>query len=544
MIKRYVIILALVATVALPFLLRPKAASPGKADDTLVIITPHNEAIRREFGAAFARWYHEKTGRTVAVDWRYIGGTSEILRYLDGEYSNAFENHWTNDLHRPWSNEAAAAFQNARVQPGSAPANDTPAEAARRAYLASDVGCGIDLFFGGGTYDFIHEAQAGNLVDGGVLQRHPEIFRDGVIPHFFAGEEFWDGEGRWFGSVLSNYGIIVNRDSVRRLGLTREIQQWADLRDPRLIGEVALADPTKSSSMATAFENILQQQMHQRLAALQAATPGGDAKVMEAEAVRAGWIEGLQLIQLIGANARYFTDTSQKPPIDVAAGNCAAGLCIDFYGRQQEEAVHRRDGSDRLFFISPAGGTVSSVDPMALLRGAKNREVAVDFMEWVLSLDAQKLWDFKPGVPGGPERFALRRMALRRDFYAHEEWKPLRSDPAVSPFADGDTLIYQSAWTGGLFHELAFVVRVMCQDTHPELVAAWRDIIAAGQPPNAMAVLQDLSAIDYAQSEGAIKAALNSKDKVDELRLAEKLASHFREQYQRAAALARGSHHP
>jgi iron(III) transport system substrate-binding protein len=544
MIKRGIIIFALVAIIAVPFLLRPKQPARRNADETLVIITPHNEAIRREFGAAFERWYHEKTGRTVAVDWRYIGGTSEILRYLDGEYSNAFENHWTGDLHRSWSNEVAAAFQNAGVKPGATAEADTPAEAARRAYLGSTVGCGIDLFFGGGTYDFIHEAQAGNLVDGGVLQRHPETFRDEVIPHFFAGEEFWDGEGRWFGAVLSNYGIIVNRDSVRRLGLTTEIRQWADLRDPRLLGEVALADPTKSSSMATAFENIIQQHMQQRLLALRAENPGADPKATEAQAVREGWLEGLRLVQLIGANARYFTDSSQKPPIDVAAGNCAAGLCIDFYGRQQEEAVHRRDGSDRLFFASPAGGTVSSVDPMALLRGAKNRAVALVFMDWVLSLEAQKLWDFKPGVPGGPVQFALRRMPVRRDFYTHEEWQSLRSDPGVSPFADGDTLIYQPAWTADLFHELAFVIRVMCQDTHPELVAAWRDIIAAGNAPEAMAALQDLSAIDYEQAGGAIKAALNSKNKVDELTLAEKLAGHFRDQYRRAGELARAARHP
>ena len=46
MLKRAAIVLALVATIALPFLLRPHREAPGEADDTLVIITPHNEAIR------------------------------------------------------------------------------------------------------------------------------------------------------------------------------------------------------------------------------------------------------------------------------------------------------------------------------------------------------------------------------------------------------------------------------------------------------------------------------------------------------------------
>src|SRR6185503_12301273 len=159
--------------------------------------------------------------------------------------------------------------------------------------------------------------------------------------------------------------------------------------------------PTKSGSVAKAFENIIQQQMQQRLHALQTAEPAGDAKMIEARAVREGWIEGMRLIQRIGANARYFTDTSQKPPIDVAAGNCAAGLCIDFYGRQQEEAVRRRDQSTRLAFVSPTGGSVGSVDPIGLLRGAPNRTAAIAFMEYSLSMEGQKLWNFRPGTPGG-----------------------------------------------------------------------------------------------------------------------------------------------
>ncbi|HEY9248667.1 MAG TPA: iron ABC transporter substrate-binding protein, partial [Rariglobus sp.] len=85
MIKQTVIILALLATLILPFALRPRQAERVKADETLVIITPHNEAIRHEFGRAFVHWYQERTGRRIALDWRLIGGTTEIARFLDGE---------------------------------------------------------------------------------------------------------------------------------------------------------------------------------------------------------------------------------------------------------------------------------------------------------------------------------------------------------------------------------------------------------------------------------------------------------------------------
>jgi ABC-type glycerol-3-phosphate transport system substrate-binding protein len=292
--------------------------------------------------------------------------------------------------------------------------------------------------------------------------------------------------------------------------------------------------------MARAFEYVIQQQIQQRLTAMQAAQSAKLTEAQTAQSVREGWVSGLQLIQLIGATGRYFTDSSQKPPIDVSQGDCAAGISIDFYGRSQAEVTEQRGaGAPRLGFVVPRGGTVSSVDPIALLRGAPDREVAEAFIEYTLTLEGQKLWNFKPGTPGGPVRFALRRLPVRQDFYAHEEWKALRSDPDAAPFADEEHLIYHPEWTSGVFREMAFVVGAMCLDTHDELVSAWRAIIAAGMPPQAMAKLSDMSAVDYDRTRGAIRQAFNSKDKVDEIRIASEVSAAFRRQYREAEALAR-----
>lgn len=537
--KRWVIVFALVATVALPFVLRPKQRETERTDDTLVLVTPHNEAIRHEYAQGFKTWYRAKTGRSVKIDWRVLGGTSEIARFMEGEYTAAFQNYWTKKLGQAWSTDVQAGFQNQKLPADASPA----ARAAREAFMASDVGCGIDLFFGGGTYDFDKQAKAGRIVDSGILKKHPQWFTDDVIPRTYAGEEYWDKEGRWVGCVLSAYGIIFNRDSLRRLGIEHEPAQWSDLQNPALIGEVALCDPTKSGSIAKAFENVIQQQMQRSLVALVRANPAGDPKAREAQAVREGWIEGLRLMQIVGANARYFTDTSQKPPIDVAAGNCAVGMCIDFYGRQQEEAVRRRDASERIGYVSPVGGSVSSVDPIALLRGAKNREPAIAFIEYVLSTEGQELWNLKPGTPGGPERFALRRLPLRKDFYADTSLRPLRSDPDAMPFTQTDQLIYRTEWTGGVFREMAFIIRVMCQDTHEELTRAWRAINAAPVTARAeaLAALTDLTAVDYARANGAIKQALGSKNKVDEITMANELGAAFRKNYARAESIARAA---
>ncbi len=540
-ISRGLVLAALATIVALPFALREDSAPALQADETVVIITPHNEAIRSEFSRGFERWYRARTGRSVAVDWRVIGGTSEITRFLESEYSGSFELHWTRTLGRKWSDVVQRSFDNPRIVLDDTPEDDDEAQAARRAFLNSSVGCGIDVFYGGGTFDFIKQADAGRLVDSGIFERHPEWFSEAVIPEIHGGERFWSHDRLWVGAVLSSFGILYNRDSLARLGIEREPRDWRDLTDPRYLGEVALADPTKSSSIGKAFEMVIQREMQVRLRELQQAQPDGAADALEAQAVSEGWVLGLQVLQLAGANARYFTDSSQKPPIDVGQGDAAAGMCIDFYGRSQAGIVSQREGEDgpnRLGFVTPRGGSVFSVDPIALMRGAPNRTVAGDFIEYVLSAEAQNLWNFKPGEPGGPEIFALRRLPVRRDSYAADLQKH-RSDPDTNPYGADNTFVYRGAWTGRLFTEMSFIVRVVCLDAHRELVRAWRAIIAAGMPAEALAVLQDMSVVDYAQANGRIKSVLASKDPIAELRLGRELSDHFRAQYRRAEALAR-----
>ena len=536
--KRALLIFALVTVVALPFLLRPKQAEAGQADGTLVIITPHNEAIRYEFAQGFQEWYRKKTGKSVAIDWRVIGGTSEIARFLESEYVASFQNYWTRKLNKPWGLAVQAAFANGRLAKEACPAELE----SRRAFLASEVGCGIDVFFGGGSFDFMQQAAAGRIVDCGLLQLHPEWFDENVIPQTYTGEPYWDNQGRWFGPVLSGHGMIYNVDALARLGVNHPPGEWADLADPRLLGEVALCDPTKSGSISKGFECLIQQKIYQEWERL-AQESGKPRAELEPEAVRRGWESGLRLIQRIGANARYFTDSSQKPPIDVAAGNCAVGMCIDFYGRYQQQSANERSGTTRLGFASPPGGTILSPDPVALMRGAPHREIAVAFIEYTLSLEGQKLWNFKPGAPGGPKRYALRRMPIRRDFYAIADFLPHRSDPGDNPYGTTNPLVYRTAWTGGIFREMSFVIRVMCLDPHPELVAAWREIsndrLDVATRDRALAVMGDLAAVSYEQMFNRIKPALNSKNKADEIRLANELVSQFRRQYMKAVEIAR-----
>jgi len=534
MLKNAIIVLLIAIVVGLPMLMRKKEDIVEKPDATLVIISPHNEAIRYEFEHGFRNWYQEQTGKVVDIDWRSPGGTSEIVKYLDAEYANQFRLYWTQTLGKPWDDVAAGAWDDRKMKLPADPAEDTEAQAVRRAFLESDVSVGIDLFHGGGWYDFNKKAQQGQLVPTNIFAKHPDWFTEEVIPQTFSGEILWDKDHRYVGAVLSSFGIIFNRDQLAAAGFDSEPSHWRDLADPRFYGSVAVADPTKSGSITKCFEMLVQQQMQELVA----------AGVPEDQAVPEGWLNAMKLIQLISANARYFTDSATKPVLDVSAGDCAIGMAIDFYGRFQEENLEVRGGGGRFGFIMPPGGSSISADPIGLLRGAPNKEIAEAFIEYTLSVDGQKLWDFKVDAPGGPIRYALRRSPIRLDLY-EPQFAEYRSDPTVRPYEETEGFVYHPEWTGRLFSPLRFVVRAAFIDPGDELRAAWGAILQAraegrtADADAALTVLTDLSAIDYEQATTTINDSLG-EGALGRLELLTKLSGHFREQYERAQQIARG----
>ncbi len=534
--SRYLPVLAaMLLTLAAPFALRPKEVNFADPQaKKLIILTPHNESIRYEFSRAFARYMKRTTGEAVEIDWRSPGGTSEISRVIETSYLSAFKNYWKTSLGREWTGEISQAFDNSRLTLDDSPGDDTPAEQARRAFLESDVGIRVDLFFGGGAYDFQKQASAGHLVDCGVVERHPDWFTDAVIPQEVSGETLYDPEHRWFGCCLSAFGIVSNQISLERLGIEGPLTSWEDLGDPRLARQVALADPTKSGSVTKAFEMLIQQKIHE--AVLRSGAAPDDSAAME-KAVAQGWIDALRLIQRICANARYFTDYSPKIPLDVAQGNAAAGMSIDFYGRTFNERVRREDGSSRVDYYTPEGGSSIGADPIGMLRGAPNPELAQAFIDFVLSPEGQKIWNYRKGEKGGPARSALRRMPIRKDFYVEKNLAHA-SDPEVLPYELAKRFEYHPEWTARIFGNIRFAISVVFQEPHEELSAAWETIVDAGLPESAVTRLEDFSPVTYEKINGPINEVLRRGDRLEVLELSRELREHFRAQYREAERLA------
>lgn len=483
---------AMLITLATPMILRPDDTSiKDSADEVLVIISPHNETIRKEFTEAFRDHIREKRGKEVYIDWRTPGGTSEIRRVIDGEFAHA---------------EARGMD-----------------------------GIGMDLFFGGGSYDFKQVAKLGHLAPMRLFNTKVELLLDGTIPFTYSGEDYYDPNGLWVGTCLSSFGIVYNTDVLKSLGIENPPTTWDDLADPRYFGRIALADPTKSGSANKAFEVLLQQKIQEALAEL----PDDAVRYqhLRGEAIKTGWKNGLNLIQRIGANARYFTDSASKIPLDVAQGNAAAGMSIDFYGRTLSEQLRDETGASRVQFVTPVNGSSISVDPIAIFRGSPNRNLAEEFVEFVLSKKGQKLWNYRAGTEGGTENSSLRRLPIRRDLYTPGDLANF-SDPEALPYERETQFEYKYELTGRAFSSIGVIIKAMCLDAHSELAKAMNVINRNDNPGRAEAALFDVSRASYHNANTEIRNILKSDNKIEAVKLSRNLTQQFRENYRRAQVLA------
>ena len=537
MIKHVMIaIVPLAAVLVLPLLFRwtlHSEENPVVADGQvtrLVIVTPHNESIRHEFDLAFKRWYRDAYNQNVDIDWRSPGGTSDIVRQVDDLFHGSFKTYWQASG-KSWNEIVAEAFNNKYLDPNDDKA-DPQAHEARQLFLQSEVGIGVDLFFGGGQYDLYQQARKGHAVDSGLLASHPEWFREDVMPQSYSGEVFYDPQGRYVGACLSAFGICYNIDRIEMLG-AEPPARWADLAEPVFFQQTAIADPTKSGSITKCFEMMIQQTMQEAVAA----TDDEDAGKAK------GWDDGLNLIKRISANARYLTDSASRVPRDVASGDTAAGMCIDFYGRAEAQwTAQQSGGRERVRYVTPTGGSSISVDPILLFRGAPNREVAIRFMEFVLSDAGQKLWNYRKDTPGGPEKYVLRRMPVRRDMYAPEN-RQYMADADTDPYAEAAGFVYHGGWTGRHFGLIRQIIRIMVMDAGPELREAWGAILAAGGPeavPEAMVAFNALPfSYDQAGDVGQKLSGHGTEDDVlTAMKQQQEYADFFRKTYNKARLLA------
>ncbi len=417
------VFIAFVIVLGVPLFFRPD--TPGRDPNVrrLVIITPHNEQIRHEFGEAFAAWHEAEFGEPAAVEWIMIGGTSEILKMLESIY--------------------VKAFATGKLQRDGTLASDAPEPMP------------FDLMFGGGSYDHGRLKKGVSVMLDGeeksirLPMSEPAGFSAARLEAWYGENQIgsgdlYDDEQYWLGNALSSFGIVYNRDVLRELKVP-EPDAWAGMRDPRLAGWVALADPRQSGSVTTTYDSILSHY---------------------------GWDEGWRILRDMCANARYFSNSSSKVPLDVSRGEAAMGVAIDFYGRYQAQAVQKpgeTPETSRLGYVDPRGAVLVDADPVSILAGGGDPELARRFVEFTLSELGQSLWQFhvEESDDGlGPRDFELRRMPIRRAMY---DRYASRFVDRISPFESAMT-----DETGTWRSSISPMMAAFSIDIHSEHARAWR----------------------------------------------------------------------
>lgn len=516
--KKIAGILILFAVILLPpILMRDKGAAPvipSPEMERLVIITPHSDSIKTETGNAFREYYKKKYGKDIILDFRAPGGTSDIVRFIADRYKIEFrEICLKNGIE--WTPAIAAGFSDSSTDWN--PNADPEVKKARKLFLSSDTGIGIDLMYGGGVFDLSRQADCGYAVDAKIDK---ELITPDKMPAEFGGEKIYDKNGLYYGLCLSTFGICVNTDRLAEMKDPSAPECWADLALPKFYNNIVVADPSKSGSANKCFEIVVQECM---------------AAVNSPEK---GWENGLNLIKRIIANAAFVTDSAGKVTRDVAAGSAAAGMAIDTYGlTEQEWNALQFGGTPHFRYIAPRGGTAVSPDPVQMLRGAPNPEAAKAFIEFMLT-DGQKVLCFNAGAPGGPKEYALRRPPVLKELYA-EEYRKFRSDPDYNPYASGADFVYRPQWTGRYYSLLRIVIRVLMLDCQDELKAAWNAIIKAGGPEAVPEAMKEFNWLPFSYAEASAAAkALKAENPAEVVRTKRLWRDSMRKKYQRAVKLA------
>jgi phosphoglycerate transport regulatory protein PgtC len=188
----------------------------------------------------------------------------------------------------------------------------------------------------------------------GLLQK-VDITAEG-IPDVIGGYPINDPAGMYFGFAASGYGIMYNTRYVAANDLPIPAE-WDDLMRPEFNGHVAMSSPSRSGTTHLTVETLLQ----------------GD-----------GWDAGWAKWKWIAGNMNTVTERSFGVPDAVNSGSTGYGIVIDFFGLASKASG---------FPVELVYPSLTAIVPanIAVIEDAPNVDGAKAFVEYVLSLDGQKV---------------------------------------------------------------------------------------------------------------------------------------------------------
>jgi len=230
-------------------------------------------------------------------------------------------------------------------------------------------------------HDVIWGTAVTQVVDPRVLEtmepyRPPGI--DQVKP------QFKDPAGRWFATTGYFAGFCVNTDALKKLNLPMPTS-WQDLLNPAYKGQIVMPNAASSGTGYLMIVSLLQMK--------------GEAK---------GW----QFLKDLDGNIAQYIKSGSRPCKMAAAGEYAIGLSFAFSG------VKLIMEGYPMKLVIPSEGAGYEIEVSALMKTSKNKPDAKQFLDWLLTLDAAKLYGERAemsSVPGAAPTEAVLKAGLPAD---------------------------------------------------------------------------------------------------------------------------------
>ncbi|MDK2981720.1 MAG: iron(III) transport system substrate-binding protein [Chloroflexota bacterium] len=199
---------------------------------------------------------------------------------------------------------------------------------------------------------------------GGPSDGQVEAFTKGLIEPFTPAnaaeipDALKDEASGWTGIYVGALGFCSNQDVLDELGVAAPTS-WDDLLDPKLAGNIAIADSRTSGTAYTSLYTLV---------------------------LLRGEDGAFDYLKQLDSNIFQYTKSGSAPGTMAASGEVAVAIifshdCVKF----------REETGANLVVSFPAEGTGYEIGAEALIKNAPNPEAAKVWMDWALTPEAQAI---------------------------------------------------------------------------------------------------------------------------------------------------------
>lgn len=207
-----------------------------------------------------------------------------------------------------------------------------------------------DVWYGG-TLDPQAQAAEMGLLD---AYRSPNI--DQIVERF---RDPAKTKGNYTSAIyMGILGFGVNTERLKKLGINDVPKCWKDLTDPRLKGEIQIADPQSSGTAYTAIATFVQLWGEQ---------------------------QAFDYFKQLHPNISQYTKSGITPSNSTARGEATVGI-----GFLHDYAVQKQGGAP-IEMIVPCEGTGYELGGLGIIKGSRNIDNAKLFVDYVLSKEGQEV---------------------------------------------------------------------------------------------------------------------------------------------------------